>query len=334
MLMHHLITEHDARMFSRVAEADGSVTWLIKIITPGVGSSGTYTPEVLARDAATAFPAGTKLWFMHPEDGKGAGDRDPRDQWGVLKEDAHWSEELQAVVAPARILKHWQSVIESLGTQAELSIYAWAERNDEEVVTALLPHRTNSVDIVSYPGRPGSGLSTQIESLIQDARNWAPSKPAVEASAEEKEGSMKPEEIQALVESAAKSVAAAVVESIGPVLDFVNESKSAQGAEVQAKVDAEAIATANESAVAAYKAAVEKIDAAELLAPLAADLKTRAAKGEEITESEISAKKQESDALVEAAEKRMSEKKDGVTVGGVVTAGERVSATESAKGAW
>lgn len=295
--MPHLVHENTARLVER----SGS-QWAIRVITPGQGSSGIYTEEILARDAATAFPKGTKLWFKHPGEGEGAGDRDPRDQWGVLTEDAYWSSEHSAVVSSVRVLDHWATVVNSLGTEASLSIYAWAERDDEDVISALMPHRTNSIDIVSYPGRPGSGLAQQIEA----AREAAP-KPTAEASAGEKEGSMKPEEIQAVAEALASAVAG----TLAPVLDFVNESKSSKDAEAQAKVDAEALESASKDAVGAYKSAVEKIDAAELLAPLAEGLKARAEKGEEVTEAEITAAKEQSTALIDAAKERITDEDEG-----------------------
>src|SRR5690606_29321266 len=90
--MPRLITEQNARL----REQSGS-RWLATLITPGRGSSGLYTEEILARDAATAFPKGTKMWFGHPKDYEGAGDRDPRDQWGYLAEDAFWDAENEAV---------------------------------------------------------------------------------------------------------------------------------------------------------------------------------------------------------------------------------------------
>lgn len=291
--MPQLIQEHAAKL----CEQSGS-RWSLRIITPGVGSSGTYTQEVLARDAAAAFPKGTKLWFGHPKENEGPGDRDPRDQWGVLEEDASWNEEAQAVAGPARVLEHWAPVVNSLGEQADLSIYAWADRDEEGFITALLPHRTNSVDIVSYPGRIGSGLDRKIE-----AAREAANKPGVTSASQEKEDNMDEKAVEALVQRLLEA-------ALAPVIAFVNESKSAQEASAQAKVDAEALGAAAEKAVGSYKVAVEKIDKAELLTPIAEGLRARAEKGEEITDAIIAEAKKDSDAYVEAARERIEESHD------------------------
>jgi hypothetical protein len=53
--------------FVKLVEAateEGEIT--IKVIAPGWGSSGYYAKEVLKRDGAKAFPAGTKMFWNHP----------------------------------------------------------------------------------------------------------------------------------------------------------------------------------------------------------------------------------------------------------------------------
>jgi hypothetical protein len=301
--MPQLIQEHAAKL----RERSGSL-WAITIITPGVGSSGTYTEEVLARDAAAAFPKGTKLWFGHPKDDEGPGDRDARDQWGVLERDAQFDAESGGVISEVRVLDHWAPVVNSLGEQADLSIYAWADRDEEGFITALLPHRTNSIDIVSYPGRAGSGLDRKIEA----AREAAP-KPGVTSASQEKENAHMDEKILAAIE--------ALTASLVPVVAFVNESTANKAADAQAKVDAEALESAAKSAVGSYKVSVEKIDGAELLAPIAEGLKARAEKGEEITESIIADAKKNSDALVEAAREHLEESQDETGFAGRVAEG-------------
>ena len=316
-----LIQEQSAKLVERAGSR-----WLVNVITPGPGSSGFYAEDILARDAAAAFPAGTKMWFKHPSFDEGPGDRDPRDQWGVMEEDARWDESRGAVVSTVRVLDHWASIVNSLGEQADLSIYAWAEADDQGNITALLPHRTNSVDIVSYPGRPGSGLQQQIEA----AREAAP-KPTVEASAEEKEDAAMDEKDIAAI---AGAVSTAIAETFKPVLDFVNESTAKAGAEAQAKVDAEALDAATEKARNEFAAAVEKIDAADLLEPIAESLKAKAKSGAEISESEITEAVKQSKALVEAAEARAGVARGGYGTVHESNGGTTVSASESVKEAW
>lgn len=283
------IAEHRATL----RESGGR--WLINVITPGVGSSATYREEILARDAATAFPRGTKLWFKHPQEGEHAGSRDPRDQWGVLDEDAAWSPEAGAVQAPARVFKHWAPVVDSIGEDAELSVFVWAEVDDNGEAAALLPHRTNSVDMVSYAGRPGSGLDRKIE-----AAREAANEPGVTSASQEKENDMEKAEVEAILDA-----------KLTPIVAFVNESTANKAAEAQAKVDAEAIATATKGAIEKFRESMKRIDDAELLEPIAESLTERAAAGEDITEAIITKAKEQSDKLFEAAKTRLGESHDG-----------------------
>lgn len=317
--MPKLVSENTARL----QEQSGGL-WRITIITPGRGSSGVYAPEILARDAATAFPKGTKLWFGHPKDWESAGERDARDQWAYLESDAWWDAEKEEVVADARVLSHWAEVVNSLGTQASLSIYAWVESDEQDNITALLGHVTNSVDIVSYPGRPGSGLDRKIEA----AREAAP-KTTVEASAgKEKENHMDEKAVEALVKRELES-------ALAPVIAFVNESKAAKEAEAQAQVDAEALETAAAEAITRYEAATAAIEAAEgLLEPSVKSLKARAAKGEDIT-SAIAEAVEHDKTYIEAATQRAGESadEDKYVVGRTHKAGETPkSASEALKG--
>jgi hypothetical protein len=146
------------------------------------------------------------------------------------------------------------------------------------------------VDAVIAAGRGGRfERATESLRLIESSLGTPEgAKPAVEASAEEKEGSM---EIKELVEAVN-----ALTESLKPVIAFVNESKNANAAEAQAQVDAEAVESAVAEALAAYDQKVVAIEAADLLEPQVADLKARAAKGEDITSAIEQAK-----AVVEAA---------------------------------
>lgn len=261
----------------------GSV-WEATLITPGQGSSGFYSEDVLRAFAGVAFPAGTKHWFNHPEwEGE---QRDKRDQWGYLTEDAAYVEG-RGIVGKIKVLKHWNDVVESLAEdgQADLSIWALGLHDEDGNLTAFLPDVTNSVDLVSYPGRPGSGINTKIEAARRAAR-----KPAAEASAEEKEGNMDKEILEALV---------ALKESLTPLVAFVTESQTAAIARAQAEAQdtaAESVDAAVDAALVTYDEKLAAIEAAELLAPQVADLRAQAREGKDVTSAIESAK-----AVVEAA---------------------------------
>lgn len=245
--------------------------WAAVLLTAGRGSSGTYGEAVLERDAATAFPKGMKLWFGHPKEGEGAGDRDPRDQWGVLDENAEYVPG-EGVTGKIRILPHWKDVVESLGDQASLSIYAMGESDDQGNITKLAESPVNSVDIVSYPGRPGSGLKQKLE-----AARAASTDPAVTSAAGYKEESM--DEVLKAIE--------ALTALLG---DHLKEQKEA--AEKAAKAEADASVEQQDVAEAVKKAvaSVEAVKAAALLPSLEKALIEAAEAGQDVTAGIESAK--------------------------------------------
>lgn len=279
--------------------------WRVTLITPGVGSSATYTDEVLERDAATAFPEGTKLWWSHPKEWEGPGDRDARDQWGRLSTPAFFTPGV-GIEADVTLKKHWQEVVESLGEDAELSVYVLAHVDEENVVTHLLPERTNSVDIVSYAGRPGSRLNQKLEA----ARAATPHTPdAASAQVHKKEVGIMDEKILEALNALASKFDT-----------FVTESTAAATAAVKAEADADAIESdktkAVEAAVAAYNDKVKVIDAVEGLLPSQVEsLRAAALEGKDIAP------------LIESATKTINELKETLKA---APAGYRVA--ESASG--
>ena len=137
--------------------------WRAVLITPGKGSSGIYTEETLRKSGPTAFKKGTHSYVDHPRDE--ADIRSPKNLIGVLAEDARYEEGV-GLVAELDIMPHWKEFVEAVAPHTGLSIYAMGEGgyNDagEIVVESLVPHTQNSVDLVSYPGRPGSKLADKL----------------------------------------------------------------------------------------------------------------------------------------------------------------------------
>lgn len=203
----------------------------------------------------------------------------------------------------------------------------------------------NSVDFVEVPGADGAIVNLALESakqlvdhtMLREASTFAiglagvrektspaagrGATPAVEASAEEKEGEHMSVELKA-------------IEALESKFDaFVNESQTAAGAAAQAQVDAEALESAKTDAVSAYRESVKAIEAADLLEPTAEGLMDRAAKGEDIT-SAIEAAKASDAKYLEAAAKRADEAaaEDAPVYGRVREAGESRSAAEALKG--
>lgn len=167
------------------AERTGPGRVKLTIITPGVGSSGSYSAEVLQQAVAEkVFPRGTHSFVNHTtavEDAERP-EGDLRNLAGVLLEDARWDGE--KVVAEARIGSAWRSFVEEFGEFIGVSISAAAEIADDGTVTRLHPHPFNRVDLVTRAGRGGEisevleaarvieSRSIVNETTADDIRNW------------------------------------------------------------------------------------------------------------------------------------------------------------------
>lgn len=286
------------------------------LITPGLGSSGSYSEVMLAAHAAAAFPAGTKLWFNHPKDGD-PGARDPRDQWGYLPE-AATHEQGVGIVGYPEVLPHAKALVESLGTQAALSIWAMGEADEAGNITALLAHETNSVDIVAYPGRPGSGMTDQmLESFRQQAENPG----ANPAPANQKKEQMDEKEMRALVKSE-------LAEALAPVLAFVTQTAEALKAAAKAEAQVEADSAAVTAALESYDEKVAAIAAESFPEEVAKSLRESALKGEDIA-TEITKIKTLGEAFKAQAE---NDEQGGVVYGGRVS--ESISTEQLIPAGW
>ena len=133
---------------------------LVQLITPGDGSSGVYTPEVLEAAArAGVFGAGTLMFADHPSasESHDRPERSIRDVAGVLTENARWDG--TALVAEARTYEPWSGVLAQMHDAIGVSIRASArvEESDERgrpIIAELVEGL--SVDFVTYPGRGGA----------------------------------------------------------------------------------------------------------------------------------------------------------------------------------
>lgn len=248
--------------------------WRAVLITPGQGSSGKYSETALAEaQTAAVFPKGTTHYFKHPE--KPDEQRDPRDKWGVSAEDAHFEPGV-GLVSEIDILPHWQTVVESLAEagEAHLSIWAMGETDNDGNVTALYPDTQNTVDLVAFPGRPGSKLTTQ---MYESARAASDEAPVVTSAQDNQEGEIVDEVLKEL-----RALAALLT----PLAAFVTESKTADAAK-KAEVDADALTEAAEklakAAVESYSEKASAIEKAEILPSQKAELLEQAKTGVDVT---------------------------------------------------
>ncbi len=217
------------------------------LITPGKGSSGTYSESMLAESGAAAFPPGTLAFVDHPTEQNPG--RSARNIIGTYPEGARFEAGV-GLVSNLVPLPHWADWVEAVAPHTGLSIYAMGESDVHGNVTALLPDTQNSVDLVAYPGRPGSGLTQMYEAAVA----FSSDRPTVGAT--QKETKMTPEQ------EAKLDKLATLFES------FVAETKTVATAQVKESVDAEGAAKATAVRVEATIVALEAINKADLPAAL------------------------------------------------------------------
>lgn len=144
---------------------------LLQIITPGKGSSGDYSDEVIAKAAQEkAFPRGTLGNLDHDTETE----RMERPEGSlrnlalVLEEDAYVNSD-GALVAEAKVASAWRDLVEDFHEHIGASIYASAEISVNEsggkVVERILPNPFNRVDLVTVAGRGG-----RVAELLESAK--------------------------------------------------------------------------------------------------------------------------------------------------------------------
>lgn len=137
----------------------------IGIITPGWGSSGYYSADVLEKAATdTVFPAGTHMYLDHPSESESQDrpERSIRDIGAVLAEDAYWDG--STLRAKANVIGPYRDLLEQLAPSIGVSIRASAEVSEGtadgrkgRIVDRLVEGA--SVDFVTRAGRGGSILN-------------------------------------------------------------------------------------------------------------------------------------------------------------------------------
>ncbi len=165
----------------------------IRVISPGWGSSGYYSPGVLeAAVADKVFAKGTHLYFDHPSATEqfDRPERSVRDLAAVIAEDATRDgddivTEVE-VIGPYRDLLTDQVFIEAIG----MSIRAAAEVTEGEaegkrgpIIEKLIPSPITSVDFVTHAGRGGAVLgvleSARPATVLESARRRGVSEASV-----------------------------------------------------------------------------------------------------------------------------------------------------------
>lgn len=266
-----------ASLVGESAREDGA--WKVLIISEGQGSSGYYSRELLEQyhsvfDDVLSFT-------NHPTGWDGPEDRDFTMIAGEIVGKT-WVEDdergMAAVYGWYLADEAHRDKLERYKKKLGVSIFAfgegeWDDRTGNFKVLEFADDPYTSVDIVLAAGARGKIMESMRKTYAQRVENAS----ADSAGVTEEEG---------LSEMAEKDV----LDAIGKLTVAVEALTESGKKEAQAEVDAVALQTAVEAAVKAYADAIAAIDAAELLPSQEADLRDRAAKGEDITSAIESAK--------------------------------------------
>jgi len=231
-------------------EADGS--FLAVLITPGQGSSGFYSEDMLRETGPAAFPAGTHSYLNHEEQ------RSPDKLLAVTIEDA-WYKEGTGLVARTKPMAHWRDFVNEVAPYVGLSISAAAEGEkgvvegmETLVVESLVPHPMNTVDLVSYAGRGGHIAEQLVEAALSTQ-----TEPSAGTGKKEIEMATVEEKLDALT---------------GVVTTFVSAQEQAAEAREEAEKVDERIAEERKAAVAATRKVAEAGLSEKLAARIYADI--------------------------------------------------------------
>lgn len=153
--------------------------WRAVLLTPGQGSSGTWVEDVIRRDGPHALKKGAKCFVTHNR--MENGEPDPFRMWATLDSDS-WYEDGVGLVADIQVFESWIPKVEEVAPHTALSVYLMGEANEQGEITAILEDVQNGVDMVAYPGRPGSALVNKLyESAKAISENNSPATPVADS---------------------------------------------------------------------------------------------------------------------------------------------------------
>lgn len=179
--------------------ADGD-SYEVVLLTPGLGASAYYSEEIVRRDAPAAFPKGTHVYLGHTPRGQ---EPSPEKLLGTLIEDTSIRESDGAAVNRFQPIDRHADLVKQVRKYVGLSINAMGtatrgivEGRDVKIAESIDYHRTNSVDMVSYAGREGSGFVESLFAQFNEAGGVVQTEPSAPGS-QEKGNKMELEEMKA-----------------------------------------------------------------------------------------------------------------------------------------
>ncbi|WP_406245905.1 hypothetical protein ACI7YT_12755 [Microbacterium sp. M] len=280
-------------------KADG--TYPIVIITEGEGSSGVYEGHLFDEGASEHVFENVPSFMDHPVDPAAPHLRSVNSIGGRVS-GVHVGEDAgrKALLGEYKPRDEYAKFVEEFADVLGISIFCGADGEvleDGRLKVSEFdgedPYR--SVDIVVAAGRGGRFKRAE-ESLrvLESSLGIPASKPAAEASAEEKEGEHMEEVLKAIE---------ALTKSLEPVVSFVNESAAKKADESQTKVDAEALDSARAEGAKAAAEGFQAVDDAKLPETIAEGLKAQVLDGKDVTDA-IAQAKAVAEAVVDSAKER------------------------------
>ena len=179
-----LVETSAAALGPKFIKEDG--TALIKIITPGWGSSGYYSEAMLDRDAPVVYTAGTQMFMDHPTaaDEKARPERSLTNLAGFITESGKFLKngpQGPGVYAKAQILSPYRGFLNEVAQIIGVSHRALgkgtsgsAEGRQGKIIESLT--KCVSVDFVTLPGR-GGAIVPMLEAYRKNAESLTEHEP-------------------------------------------------------------------------------------------------------------------------------------------------------------
>lgn len=207
-------------MTTRLLESTGTLTsanggkYRVRLISEGVGSSGTYPADVLERDGAAAWPKGTQIFFDHltsTDEWERAGNHSIKDLVGILVTDPEYDTAEKALYAEAQFVAQHRTFIEEVKDHVGLSVEAKGTIVDG-IVESIAPSPLNAVAVVPRAGRDGK-IVELVESY-RDSNNSGIIETHTASNEAEtgKDEGMTPEQIAELREALVTAVTSGIAE--------------------------------------------------------------------------------------------------------------------------
>ena len=215
---------------SAAAPVKSGTRWRAVLATPGQGSSGFYSEDVLREYGPAALAPGAKAFVEHDPA------RKVRDMIGTYPDGAFYEDGV-GLVGELEVFPHWKEFIEAVGPHSGLSIYMLGEADKDGNVTKLTPDIQNGVDLVSFPGLAGSGLAEKLYESAKASAQAENGSASAATDANKKEAKAMDEADKAFIEALFSKVDEKIVALESKVDSIVTLSEASKDAEAE-KVDA------------------------------------------------------------------------------------------------